>query len=293
MDKYRLKIIGVLIVTAIFSCPSLVFPLDRERSEAEDVLEDIRIINLLNNLDLRDEQMESIIRGAEEVKAVRDESRNKIYYRSSDMKATCEEIKGQVAVGKVILDEQTAKNFREIKDEMEEMEKNAYSRIDEIALRVERSLEQFQLNALDSYKPCIVPIVSKGRIGQADPGAGITKLLERVKKLPEEKYKERKGNFVDNLLEATKKKFPAGSQPDETSLRSKILLTLNKVRTMSDADFQLKKEEIAEDFHDSMLPNKKEMPRKDKIKKLLLCENIIPILKERLNTKKFSSNSNN
>jgi hypothetical protein len=284
MDKYRLKIVGVLIVTVIFSYPSIIFSLDRERSEAEDVLEDIRIINLLNNLDLRDEQMEAIIKGAEEVKAIRDESRNKIYLRSSDMKAACEEIKGQVAARKVILDEQTAKNFREIKDEMEKMEKNVYSRIDEVALRVEGSLEQFQLNALDSYKPCIVPIVSKGRIGQADSGAGITKLFERVKELPEEKYEKRKEHFVYNLLEAMKKKLPIGSQPDETNLRSKILVTLNKVRAMSDVDFQLKKEEIAEDFHNSMLPNKKEMPRKDKIKKLLLCENIIPILKERLNT---------
>jgi len=51
---------------------------------------------------------------------------------------------------------------------------------------------------------------------------------------------------------------------------------------MEDVDFQVKKKSIAEGLKTILLPER-EMPRKFKIRKFLLSENIMTILKERIN----------
>ncbi len=276
-------LIQVLIISILFNFPASGFSLGKDFSETENLMEDIKIINLLNNLDLRDEQAEFILSKAEEIKRIRDSSKEKARSLSPEITETCKAIKEEVSGKKVFIDSETAKNFHMAKEEMETTQKEVLERMDNIAKSVEQRLEPFQLNALDDYTACIIPKISKGRIGQADSGEGLVNALERVKKMPEARYEEQKTHLAEKLIERIKKHYPPQETLNEAHIKSKLLKTFEEVRDMEDVEFELKKEDIAKGFEETSLPKKKEMSRAAKIKKFLLSENIIPILKERLN----------
>lgn len=256
---------------------------DKESSKIKNLHEEILIINLLNNLDLREKQVELILGNAKLVKAIRDNLTDKINSRSEELANSYDSIKKELKTGKVLLSEQTTKKYIGKKDELKKLKMEADEKIDKIALNLETKLEPFQINALDNYKPCIIPRVAKGRIGQSDSDLGIVKLFERIREAPYERYIIKKDNFVNKLLERIKTRLPLGMKLNEAEVRSEIMTTCEKVRTINEVDFQINKGTIAEELREKILPNKIEMSRMDKIKKFLLAEEIIPILQERLN----------
>ncbi len=277
----------VLLLAILFILPTNSFCLTNEnKNEAEKILEDIRIINLLNSLDLREEQMESILNRAMQVDAIRNNSLYKINRLSYKMSTAGNAIKTQVKKGKVALDKDSAKEFKQIKDEIKKIKKDADKRVNNIASNVEGELEGFQLKALEVYTPCVVPKVSNGRIGQADKGAGIANMLKKVQKLPDKTYEKRKEHLASRLVEKTKEKH---SNVNGVELKRQILELFKQAREMNGVEFELKKKSIVEEFQDKALSKKRTVSNANKIKKFLLSKNTIILLKERLNNKKVSS----
>ena len=275
--------LNFFIVILIFACPSQGLSQEKDLSKIKAVQDDIKIINLLNNLDLREGQIRYIIQQAELTKSMRERTLYKIGLLSSDMAEASEEIKEKVGTGRVVIDKGAVMKFRETKAEIERFKKDEYATLGQAALAVEKALEPFQIIALDDYNPCIIPIISNGRIGQSDSASGIAKTLERIKDIPAVRYNRRKELFVYKLLERMKNRLPPQVEFSESKTRTMIMDIFEMVRAMDDADFQIKKNDIAEELKNSILPEKREIPRKTKIKKFLLSKNTIPILKDRLN----------
>jgi hypothetical protein len=278
--KIIMIILSVLILT--ISSPCFSQRPDEYIPEIKNIRDDIQIINLINSLDLDKEQIEFIISKAKEVKRLHNNTLNQIKYYATKMNGTYEKIKDEVGEGKLKLHRDVTKDFRENQEKIKKIMRDEHSQIENIASEIESKLESFQLIALDEYKPCIIPIVSNGHIGQSDSGIGISKVLERVKSIPAEKYNIRKYFVANHLLERIKKQVPPDLQLDERKIKSEILEAFDNIRGMDDVDFQLKKKSIAEELKDKILPERPSMSRKAKIKKFLLSENTIPILEERL-----------
>ena len=236
------RYIKFLIVILTFSFSPLVFSQDKDLSELKSFRQDIQIINLLNNLDLRKEQTEFIIKKAELVKDIQEGSYRQIYYRSPEMVRAYEAIKEEVGEGRVLLERESTKKFRQLQDEIIKIKREGHDKINEIALSVEKKLEPFQINALDNYRFCIIPIVSENRIGQSSSALGIVKLLERVKDIPARRYNERKTHIADYFLERAKGRIPLGIQIDESQVKSKALNTFETARSLNEVDFQVRKE---------------------------------------------------
>lgn len=277
------KVSITLTATLVFGIVSASFSEDAVLSELAENNEDIQIINLLNGLDLNVKQMRSILGKAEQVKALQESSNDEIRLLSSRLAEITEDIKGDVGEGKVILEKELSREFGYLEHEIKRIKKETYEKIDEIALTIEAELEAFQLYALDNYIPCIVPVITNGRIGQAGSNTGNVKLLERVKNMPASRYNIKKEQLIGNLLDKVKEKIPPDIELDESKIRSNISNIFDKIRAMEDIEFGINKEALAEELKDGILPAKKPFPRKAKIRKFLLSGNIIPILKERLN----------
>lgn len=278
----KLKAYFRLLAILAFILPCSSFAQERELGELKEMRDDIQIINLLNGLNLRKEQMEFIIGKASQVQQIRSATLNEIASYETDALKAYGAIKQDVQSGRVTVEQEDAIKFNEIKHRMEDITKDTQQQVDKIADEVEVKLEEFQLIALDGYKPCIIPIMNKGRIGQSDADTGITKVLERVKASPGQIYSQRKDEFVSRILDRIKSKIPPQVTIDEANVSSEIMKTFEEVRNMDDVDFQVKKTAIAEELHNKILPEKFSLSRKDKIKKFLLTKNIIPILEERL-----------
>ena len=279
------KTIGIFIGFAvILGCAGVEFGFcqSRDTEEVRTLKEEIQIINLLNSLDLKREQMEYIIQKATEANEIRKGVREKFSANKERLVESYSAIKEDVAQGRVNLGGREKRGFHKLHNETEDVLASAYDRIDTIAKSVENQLESYQLVALDNYKPCIIPKMQEGRIGQADPSTGMIKILERVKNLPQERYLEKREELIEKITgHITQRKY-LGIELNEAQINAKISEIFEEARSMDEADFMIKKESLAKKLTDEIIPAKKQVPRTEKIKKFLLTDKIITILEERL-----------
>ncbi|MFH0790497.1 MAG: hypothetical protein V2A64_02595 [Candidatus Omnitrophota bacterium] len=278
----RFSISTGFLIVLILAFSLLGYAQKKDLKEVEQLKDDIHIINLLNSLDLRKEQKEFIRQKAREAGDIRSGESDQISAYKAEALQAYTVIKQEVEAGRVTVDKDDSRKFHEVKEQVEDIVKNAQGQIDKIAGEVERQLEPFQIIALDGYKPCVIPIMTEGRIGQSGSASGIVKILERIQAVPELQYNLRKDMFVERLMERIKKKAPPRLQLDEEKIRACILKTFEDIRQMESDDFLLKKDSIAEELSEEILPAKNHLSRKEKIERFLLAENVIPILEKSL-----------
>lgn len=250
-----------------------------DRRELSSLRDDIQIINLLNGLDLTKEQKDFIAAKALEVKDLRRAEADKFAAYKADALKAYGGIKSTVESGRVTVEQEDAKKFKEIKDKAESISKETQTKIDRISEEVEGNLKDFQIVALDDYKPCIIPRISQGRIGQAADNAPLLKILERVEAAPEGRYAGGlRDRSAERIVEEVKKKTPVETKVDEAAVKAEVLKTFAAVRSMDETDFLIKKESIAQELYEKIFPPTTPMTRKQKIKRFLLSENTIGIL---------------
>ena len=108
-------------------------------------------------------------------------------------------------------------------------------------------------------------------------------MLERVKAASDKRFAMAEDKSTERILEIIKKKSPQATRGvDDTAVRMDIKAAFKQIRAMHDVDFQIKKESIAQELRSKVIPEKPKPPRKERIKSLLLSENIIGIMDERL-----------
>lgn len=139
-----------------------------------------------------------------------------------------------------------------------------------------------QTYALDDYKPCIIPPVKQGRIGQADDPSGFAKVLERVYSMPQNSYDLKKDGIAKKTIDRMKAKAPPAFIIEEDKLKTQLLKTMDEARAMSNIDFNLKKEALAQNIKAQLLPKKPPINIGVKIERFLLQPEIISILEQRL-----------
>ncbi len=278
MDKKVKYLFAVILILAAIG-PLRAYA-EEESTEISSMKTDIQTINLLNGLDLTKEQRDFIVSRALEVKDLRKAESDEVAAYKADTLKAYGAIKTTVASGRVTVEKDDAKKFTEVKDKVESITRGTQVKIDGIADGVEAKLEKFQLLALDGYKPCIIPIISQGRIGQAEDNTPLLKTLEKIEAAPDAKYSRMKDKAAEKIVNEVKKKTPAGVQVDEAAVKTEILGTFEAARSMDKADFLIKKESIAQELNCKIFPAATPLSRKQKIKRFLLSENIIDILKK-------------
>jgi hypothetical protein len=125
-----------------------------------------------------------------------------------------------------------------------EMEEGIFS----IARKVEEVLEPQQAQQLRDYVPCLIPPPGKMRIGQSGTAEGLMNHLERIRNLPDDAYAKHRSMILEKAVEKRKLHMPGFAEFNEEEERERIGVLLDNTRQMSDVEFALNKEAIAEEF---------------------------------------------
>jgi|GEM_PF-571388 len=275
------------IVMAVCSCvlvsalPAPGYCVQGAESGSRTLRQDIQIINLLNGLELSRDQAVFVAAKAREVRQLRDSAQQKMASVEAELADTYAAIKGQVQAGRVMIEKKDARRFHEIKADGETALHQAQARVEEIVAEVEGRLEPYQLAALDAYRPCIIPIVSEGRIGQASSSDGVCRLLERAQSMPAGTFQLKKEELAARAVEKLKTRRPVTGE-EEAALQHKVLEAFEEARRMDAADFALQKDALADKLAGELMSEKHSFSRSQKIKAFLLSENVIALLEERL-----------
>ncbi len=250
--------------------------------KSEKVKNQIQVLNLLNGLELDNEQMQTVLGAACRAEDARIEAKERISRQEEQISLVYNEVLRLVKAGSQVMPKDTALKVHKSNQAVDGIKQGLGKEISALAIKIKDTLEPHQLYVLDDYKPCIIPALKQGRIGQVDDPGGFTKALERVYSLPQDRYDFQKPRIAQRAIDGVKAKAPSGFIIDEAELRQQLFQTMDDVRGMGSLDFAVKKEEIAGSIKAKLFPKKPPVNIGVKIEHFLLSSEIIPILEERL-----------
>lgn len=283
MEKGKISIIlGIMV---FLFATSLLWGLpgfsEEKLEKTEEMRREIRLLNLINGLDLTPKQMEIVLENAEENQRIRLQFEKALLNRQEEMEAVFEEIRHYLRENKEI-PTQAVQKYHRLDREIREARLEIQGEMKGLAEEIEESLEPHQLYQLQEFVPCIIPPKGEKRIGQARDYKGLTRSLERIRRVPSRIYQQRRGEIVRRTLEGLKLHAPFFSDLDEEEMKRHIESIYDEVRNLEDADFEIQKERLAENL---ISPFKPEIPSNNLMRKIagfLLSPEVIPILEARI-----------
>lgn len=253
---------------------------DLEKTEA--LRREIRLINLLNGLDLTPEQMAFIRDKAEESRRLRDEARARASAGQDELGSILAEIR-RLRMENRDVPRDLAQRFHALDAEIRKERQRIEEARRGLAADIERSLDRHQTYALETFVPCVIPPPGAGRIGQAVDIKGFGGRLERLRAAPERLYARRRSEIIAKSVEEIKiKAGPMAFPSAESELAGKLGDYFDRVRGFRQVDFEVQKEKLAEEFAALVKPTAPALDLAKKIEAFLLAPEVIPILNERL-----------
>lgn len=251
----------------------------RSQDETEELKREIRLLNLVNGLELTPAQMSLILSRAGGIKALRENFEESYRSRQAELENILKEIRSYLRENKEI-PEEIARRFHALELEQKKARLELDERTQAYAREIEKSLEPHQIYQLERYVPCIIPPKGERRIGQAIDYKGFVRKLERIRDIPDRLYEQRKEIICQRTVDEIK--LRAGRVPgfDETEISKKIGPYFDRVRSLSATDFEIQKENLAEEFISITKPRKPSPDLNRKIEAFLLAPEIISVLEE-------------
>jgi hypothetical protein len=278
-NQKKLSLTGFLLILSLV----LGFPaFAQDIHNLEKVKTQIHILNLLNGLELNKEQMQLVLDAAKQAEVIRNKTKEWLLRKEDEINQVYNEVLRVAKTGSLSIREDIAFRVHKVNQEVDKIKEAAQEELTALAIGVKNNLASYQLYVLDDYKPCIIPPVKQGRIGQADNPIGFAKILERVHSMPQNSYNLKKEEIAKKAIDRMKVKVPPGFIIEEEKLKTQLLKTMDEARAMSDVDFVLRKEELAKNINAQLLPEKPPINIGIKIERFLLQPDIIPILEQRL-----------
>ncbi|MCK9554714.1 hypothetical protein M0R36_02705 [bacterium] len=243
--------------------------------------DEVVVINLLNGLELSDEQAGWLLKYAKEAEKDRSEFLKNRESRKNSIGKALDEVKSEVEDGRNISDA-ARKKYAEAHRREKETEIEYFKKMEELADLVKSRLESYQIEAIKSYKPCVIPPKEGNRIGQADSGEKYIKHVEQIRVLPEKAYDARKEEIAQRFIQRIKYHFmePNMDEEEETDF---LIGIYDKARKMNDVKFEVNKGDLAAEISDRYDKSMNNTDVNGKIMKILLSDAAVDVLEKRVN----------
>ena len=275
--------------------------LQQLREQVSGFQQDISAINLLNGLHLTREQLGQVLQLAREAHQAREATLNSAGFKDSLRQAEAafgalrmEIQKGAPARGEIpARAAQIEHRLKDLRDQANQQLSGQYQALED-KLRTVLSPEQLQV--AQDFNPCLIPpldLRNPVRAGQAASNEGAIKQLRRLMQIPEARWQARKQEIVRRVVEKYSQNHFRLSEAEKQQEQTRLLNLVERVRRMSQVDFEMGKEKLAEEFtpRDRMKDLRTEVERRaphgrqaqlSRVGRFLLSERVIPILEERL-----------
>jgi hypothetical protein len=289
---FLLAILGFLPMATMAS--DLPASIEEEKSIEciTELKRDITVLNLLNGLHLTGEQQAALLQDARNAQKVRDNYRGQFNRVFPDTKKSLEDLKSQLIAGEVSPGNPTEERAKQANDEMKRI-RESYVRDDAvIEQHVSTILTDGQKQIIEEFRPCLIPpknLKNPTRAGQANDLSGIERMLAKVRTVPDEVYEQRIDKIIDRQIAKYEKHYEPLDEEIRDAAKADIRSALDDARAMSDVDFELNKEALAERI--DLRANRQQEDSKfllthgkrlGKIARFLLDERMIPLLEQKV-----------
>jgi len=276
--KFKMVFIVFLINFGLSS-----FALGQKESEAvREMHHDIILLNLVNGLYLSPEQIGDLLPKIQEAEKARQQARSQLAGLEAPLLEAMGEIHEVLVRGDEISDEMK-KSFHQLKKRRFEIEDQQGEALQQLELEVSNILTSNQKIVIENYKPCVIP-PAEGKIGQDrdSKGSGLVKTLDRLRSMPERRYHQVKEMLADITMEKAERYIGFENDEEKEMYRQQLLETFQLARSMSNKEYLLKKQTMADELIPKELQNHKR--RKNQLGRMgrfLLDSALLPLLQQR------------
>jgi len=239
---------GLLLLSSIFAHPQNGLVKESELDSLDRLRREINLLNLINGLNLSENQTKHILSWAREATEVREKMDKAINELSTLALDYLLELK-EVLMETHNVPLELARKIHELQEKVRVLRGKGEAQIEALTEEVWSALSESQLYLLDGFIPCLLPPndpQNLGNIGQAPNFKGPLKLLQRIREMPEERFKLKKEILIGEIITRLKRNHT--SIQDEEKERERIEEFLNRVRSLSDLEFELKKEDLVKEL---------------------------------------------
>lgn len=308
-------IISSVMVLIFFSAPvlSIQDPLEtaldesfsKKRETIRNLFNDISTVNLLNGLYLTEPQMKEILILAKKTQRIKQEfieKKGAVFISVLDeaelayQNLLAEIMKGEPAKQGSPIERKAVRIKRQLKEISHKVMRTMSNELSVLDHELSKILTQEQQQVIEDFKPCLIPpkgLKNPVRAGQASSNDRVINMLRRIREIPSHTWNHRKYQFLARHVERFSRHRSVMTEAEKEKEIQRLLNLTEKARALSDTDFELEKETLAEELRPVNMVNElreelgKRIPymRKPKVSKIarfLLNERIIPILEERL-----------
>jgi hypothetical protein len=271
------------------------------RRQVKYLRRDISTINLLNGLHLSAGQMRQILALAREAESVRTSSPTlaaEFECALADAKTTFADLKREIQKGspaRGIVPQRARMAKQRLKDLHDRHEQVIGEGLRQLEDRLTRVLTPEQLQVVQNFRPCLIPppeLRDPIRAGQASSNHKFIDRLRRLRQVPGWAWNARRDAVATRIAERISRHLYL-DDGDRLAEEARLRALLDRVRELSDVDFEMQKNSIASELkpRDRIEALREEifrrLPRgknrkKSRLGRFLLHDAIIPILEERL-----------
>ncbi len=266
--------------------------------EVRDLRADINILNLVNGLHLTPHQIVHLLRAAGEAKDLIEEAAppprmEKLLDR--EVRAL-ERIRAAMLAGEEAPKEalRDLDNLRARGHAPRRSFRDVSERIRALEDGLEAELLPSQLEVVRTYKACLVPpkdLRDPVRVGQASDAGPMIRLLERVVRVPGEKWAREGAALVDRVVDEEQEHFGRYNEIETTERKAALRAAFEEARGMDEATFRMRKELLGERIqpedrlqaiHLELQDLAESRGEPGKVARILLDPRVVPILRKRL-----------
>lgn len=252
--------------------------------EIMQLQQEIKIINLLNGLELSEFQMVFIQDKVKEAEKIKNEFYQEIAINAGDYTDALSQLK-EHNLTNTDVSAKLGHNIHTLNTKARLSKAHYHESLDRISQDIAAILEGHQLYQLEHYIPCLIPPPGETKIGQSEIPTGIIKQLQRLREIPDWFYDMKKNDIVEKTLQKLKLHRNRHSEFSEDEEKAKILDFFDQIRSIPDIEFALNKQKYAEELKAMSRPAMPGIAPSAKIENFLLDPLIVPILDEMLKTK--------
>jgi len=268
--------------------------LQTKAAKVEDLRGEISLTNLANGLNLTEEQLNQLISISKEVQALRESYKG---LADECMKAFADLKSALIEYGPNI-PPKVGQKAGELNDRAKELQEKFQAELPPFQDKVEKILTEAQKEVINTFKPCLLPPKNQKdpvRAGQASSHEVAINILRRVRGIPNSVYEEKRVQIMEKWFKKFEEKHGSLTDEEKAKEQARLFGLVDEARAMSDEEFELNKEELAQDFEIKDLRDQlseqlktlteyreKDKPRMNKIGKFFLNPKMGGVLEAKL-----------
>ena len=242
----------------------------------------LKLINLINGLNLNNQQIKELLDISERYNKMREKYIKESNETINEAISIFQRFKEELIRNNGEYDRRIAGEVHKYSRKLKEMGENIKRERERYVEEIKNVLTENQLYLIGKFTPCLVPPSdwkNPVRVGQTGTSEFGTKALERIRKLPDERYEKTKDFIFERYFNTIKKRGKELSSDEIEKIRKNFFNVVETARNMSDVDFEIKKKELSEKLV-HFNKNKNPVNIDKRIEKYFLSPDLPEILKE-------------